>query len=48
MGVSKLMDLLVDSREIIRNDVSFIGITDIIILKVFCHQKETLSLAPEI
>jgi len=23
MGVSKLMDLLVDSREIIRNDVSF-------------------------
>jgi len=24
MGVSKLMDLLVDSREVIRNDVSFI------------------------
>jgi len=23
MGVSKLMDLLVDSREVIRNDVSF-------------------------
>jgi len=24
MGVSKLMDLLVDSREVIRNDVGFI------------------------
>ena len=24
MGISKLMDLLVDSREIIRNDVSFV------------------------
>ena len=27
MGVSKLMDLLSDSREIIRNDVSYFTIT---------------------
>jgi len=30
MGVSKLMDLLVDSREIIRNDVSCFLITNVL------------------
>ena len=34
MGVSKLMDLLVDSREVIRNDVSFTHIKIMLLFRL--------------
>jgi len=45
MGVSKLMDLLVDSREVIRNDVSFVWIVlCIFIFHYFISFNYALSL----